>query len=285
MASPYHRLLSHDKDSLSRDDLEKELDDIVEANSTPPRRFTFRRLIELGTLLASLMINVFLVFFIYARPTAICQTHDVDPLWNIGGPLYSPAQSALRYERKTFDKVGIRGPYHNPPSDEKDALWESLYHVGVSWITKDEAALLPNWTEPLPGHEKDEHYLINLDVFHQLHCLNFIRKALNPERYGPAGLGPPLYKDDPTPFDHTDHCVNIIRENIMCNADITPNVWQWNEERQVIFPHFDTIRTCRNFDAIYDWAKEREVRDSWNSSVHLSLELAHGGMHGHGHGH
>ncbi|KZT37790.1 hypothetical protein SISSUDRAFT_1062539 [Sistotremastrum suecicum HHB10207 ss-3] len=245
MASPYHRLLSHDKDSLSRDDLEKELDDIVEANSTPPRRFTFRRLIELGTLLASLMINVFLVFFIYARPTAICQTHDVDPLWNIGGPLY----------------------------------------FGVSWITKDEAALLPNWTEPLPGHEKDEHYLINLDVFHQLHCLNFIRKALNPERYGPAGLGPPLYKDDPTPFDHTDHCVNIIRENIMCNADITPNVWQWNEERQVIFPHFDTIRTCRNFDAIYDWAKEREVRDSWNSSVHLSLELAHGGMHGHGHGH
>ncbi|KZS89691.1 hypothetical protein SISNIDRAFT_416713, partial [Sistotremastrum niveocremeum HHB9708] len=192
--------------------------------------------------------------------------------------LVAPAQSAIRYEKRVFDKVGIRGKYHNPPSDEKDALWESLYHMGVSWITKEEAARLPNWTEPLPspGHQEKEHYIVNLDVFHQLHCLNFIRKALNPERYGPPGLGPPIWRDDPTPFDHTDHCVNIICENIMCNVDITPNVWQWNPERNVIFPHFDTIRTCRSFDAVLDWARERQVQQMWNASLHLSLEHAHG---------
>ena len=41
--------------------------------------------------------------------------------------------------------------------------------VGISKITKDQAMLLPNKTWPIPGDE--EHYVAELDVFHNLHCL------------------------------------------------------------------------------------------------------------------
>lgn len=41
--------------------------------------------------------------------------------------------------------------------------------VGVSRITKEEASKLVNQTYRLPGDE--EHYVVHLDVFHQLHCL------------------------------------------------------------------------------------------------------------------
>lgn len=50
--------------------------------------------------------------------------------------------------------------------------------MGISWITEEEAALIPNRTEPLPGNEG--RYAISLDVFHQLHCL----VRLHLERHG-----------------------------------------------------------------------------------------------------
>ena len=90
------------------------------------------------------------------------------------------------------------------PNDETDALWNDLFNceflslsqpypflsklmlirpflVGVSQIPLSQARLLPNATELIPG--TSEEYIIELDVFHQLHCLNAVRKSLYPERY------------------------------------------------------------------------------------------------------
>lgn len=52
--------------------------------------------------------------------------------------------------------------------------------VGTSTISKAEADKLPNPTLPIPGTDK---YLIQLDVWHQLHCLNDLRKLLYPDRF------------------------------------------------------------------------------------------------------
>ena len=53
--------------------------------------------------------------------------------------------------------------------------------VGINQIPLSQARLLPNATEYVPG--SDDQYIIELDVFHQIHCLNTIRKTLYPERY------------------------------------------------------------------------------------------------------
>ncbi|KZS95188.1 hypothetical protein SISNIDRAFT_408923, partial [Sistotremastrum niveocremeum HHB9708] len=185
----------------------------------------------------------------------------------------APAQSAVQYERRVFNKLGIRTKFHGPPTDETDAAWESLYKIGTSWITQEQAALLPNHTDPIAGEE--DRSVIVLEVFHQLHCLNNIRHALWPERYGVPKLAPPIIKGDTVLFDHVDHCINIIRESIVCHADITPNVWQWDEDRQVSFPHFDNIHTCRNWDAIMDWAREHQMKHGWDVSIHVGHEQEH----------
>ncbi|KZS90735.1 hypothetical protein SISNIDRAFT_414902 [Sistotremastrum niveocremeum HHB9708] len=187
--------------------------------------------------------------------------------------LKAPAQDAVRYERRVFTQLGVRTKYHGPPTNETDEAWDSLYNMGISRITSSEAALLPNRTESIP--EEEGVSVISLDVFHQLHCLNNIRQALWPERYGIPELIPSLIKGDPVPFDHVDHCVNILRENIMCNADITPDVWQWDEDKQMSFPRFDTVHTCRNWEAIIDWAKARQMNYVWDMSIHVGHEHDH----------
>lgn len=51
---------------------------------------------------------------------------------------------------------------------------------GISKIPEEKAKKLNSPTLAIPG-TKD--YLIELDVFHQLHCLNDLRTLLYPERY------------------------------------------------------------------------------------------------------
>lgn len=53
--------------------------------------------------------------------------------------------------------------------------------VGISWITKEEASRMVNQTLPAP-HDPDK-YMIQLEVFHNLHCLNMLRKSLYPDEY------------------------------------------------------------------------------------------------------
>jgi hypothetical protein len=78
-------------------------------------------------------------------------------------------------------------PFQVPSSPDLDQAWEDLYNcafsssnhrelpfdriilVGVSRIPKQEAAKLPNKTSPIPGDPG--FYIVELDVFHELHCL------------------------------------------------------------------------------------------------------------------
>jgi Mycotoxin biosynthesis protein UstYa len=53
--------------------------------------------------------------------------------------------------------------------------------VGISRINGVDAAQLPNFTTAIPNML--DSYVVELDVFHQLHCLNAIRKTLFPLRY------------------------------------------------------------------------------------------------------
>lgn len=53
--------------------------------------------------------------------------------------------------------------------------------VGISTITPEETKYLRTPTLHIPG--QDDKYLIELDVFHSLHCLNDLRKLLYPERF------------------------------------------------------------------------------------------------------
>ncbi|KAA8642822.1 uncharacterized protein ATNIH1004_009575 [Aspergillus tanneri] len=67
-------------------------------------------------------------------------------------------------------------PFEGRPTPALDALWHNLSSVGIYEITPEENARLTWPTEETPG-KVGEHY-IQIEVFHQLHCLNFLRKQV-----------------------------------------------------------------------------------------------------------
>ena len=53
---------------------------------------------------------------------------------------------------------------------------------------------------------------------------------------------------------HINHCVEIIRQALVCAADVTPYTWIWNDEHKSLQNLISTPHTCRNFDKILEWA-------------------------------
>ena len=138
-------------------------------------------------------------------------------------------------------------------------------------------------------------YVVELDVFHQLHCLNTLRKSLYPEIYPTNNATVSRlfvvaswctnvlfvqFSHGIHDRQHLEHCVNSLRESLMvsfspasvltavrflncllqCSADLTPNVWKWSIPLQVSDPYFNSVHTCRNWDTIHEWAIQNTAR-------------------------
>ncbi len=85
-----------------------------------------------------------------------------------------------------------------------------------------------------------------------------IRKALHPEYYKPQNPGP-AGEDGLLGPHHIDHCVDAIRQSLMCSVDVSVLVWTWLPERQAHFERATVPHTCRNFEKIQEWGREHRV--------------------------
>jgi hypothetical protein len=56
---------------------------------------------------------------------------------------------------------------------------------------------------------------------------------------------------------HLDHCVDQIRQALMCHADLTPVPMQQIEGLENTLIGNGEEHTCRDFDAIWQWVEER----------------------------
>lgn len=58
-----------------------------------------------------------------------------------------------------------------------------------------------------------------------------------------------------------DHCLEMLRQNLMCESDIGVITMQILPERgdNDPWPDFNTPHVCRNFEAIKDWADANTI--------------------------
>ncbi|KAE8142314.1 hypothetical protein BDV38DRAFT_278479 [Aspergillus pseudotamarii] len=193
---------------------------------------------------------------------------------------YSPAEAAVRYKDTIFSASGLQGAprtkYQGPPTDESEQAWKDLYDVGISKIPFSEAIKLSNKT--VPFFEYPGEFYVQIDVFYQLHCLNRIRhwfwhavsheSSVDNRTHDEPGAA----ETKRNAIEHVDHCIDSIRQSLMCAADVTALTGFWNEEQQLVKAKLDVIRTCRDFEAIRDWGMEHRALQ-WNRTVYVPNPL------------
>ena len=70
-----------------------------------------------------------------------------------------------------------------------------------------------------------------------------------------------------------DHCLDYLRQVIMCHGDLTPIIFEWNTRIDGYVAHHNTLHTCRSFDAIFDWARHRNTSGMVIDGKHDNKEL------------
>ncbi|KAJ5132538.1 hypothetical protein N7448_006696 [Penicillium atrosanguineum] len=139
--------------------------------------------------------------------------------------------------------------YQGPPSQKSNDAWTALFIHGLTRISAAEAAPMHNKTLPIP--DDPENYITSL--------ANAIRMSL---------WNASLMRgdEDETSMRHLDHCVDMIRQAIMCHSDISPFVWARDPRDGKAKGISSVTHTCRDFDAIQQWAADRPFKTGFNTS-------------------
>lgn len=115
-------------------------------------------------------------------------------------------------------------------------------------------------------------YFATLDVYHTLHCVNRARKSLYPDYYTSPNL-PEIDRN------HTEHCIDLLRQVIMCYGDVALHTYQWRDDTPVPWPTMHTTHQCKKWDRIVEWSKTRDIGELKGPKLqHPTLGISYNGQ-------
>ncbi|KAI9653508.1 MAG: hypothetical protein M1821_007016 [Bathelium mastoideum] len=202
----------------------------------------------------------------YAIP-AICLSSVLLNLWllvssssKLSCPSPRPSFAGLSYD------TPITYQHHSPwwgatNMTLADQLWEHL-DTDPMVVALDDAYVsahnLPHSGRWAWDATKGRYFL---KVFHQLHCLKYIRRTLVDYQRGRPPITDPL---------HAHHCLASLRQDVMCLADDTP-MPSGDEVAQI---GDGQVMMCRDFTALVAWAYD-PVRNACHKSLDEYVQIVH----------
>ncbi|KAL4926979.1 oxidase ustYa family protein [Aspergillus undulatus] len=150
------------------------------------------------------------------------------------------------------------------PDAENDAAWAQYERVLTHVVTREDILKLGKHPETVARFDDDywgfgdDAYMVQLDVMHQIHCLNILRKAAF-ATYPGYTPNPNKRAKDRIYWIHLSHCVDILLQNLQCNANTEVLTLSWVEDRASPWPDFSVKRKCRDFGTLVNWQRENAV--------------------------
>lgn len=133
--------------------------------------------------------------------------------------------------------------------------------VGLMGLTEEEltrAGASPTSAVQLPP-ESGGGYLAYLGSHHHLHCLYLLHQSLHADYYSTRSVVWLEMQDPRRRLSHFDHCVEMLRQYVTCNADTTVVTHHWFEDYPDPVPNQENPRRCVDWDAHWEWQVGRQV--------------------------
>ncbi|KAG8424316.1 hypothetical protein J3458_001119 [Metarhizium acridum] len=245
--SPDYTPINHD-DPRSSSEIE---DDFLISKNHPTRqqrRRCMRPLLAIIAVLALAAYTAILVALTW-RMTRQSRLHGTRFL-------KSPANDYITYEPYVMEQWELPGDiqYFGEPSKEVDQNWHNIFeHQNIGFSAElmhelgreEEGIRLPDGT-----------YFGSLMVFHHLHCLKNIYHALNPSYYHLDKLqGSELAMHK----EHTDHCMHMLMDAVMCQGDTTVLTMKWDAKGARPIGNLSSPHECVNWDRLMEWVVPNSV--------------------------
>ena len=172
---------------------------------------------------------------------------------------WSPAAESVNYNDVRFN-LTTKGNRFVGFGPAVDGAWREIsYDMGDQWIPKTSLSKLEETSSLLVNHPRtgEEGFRVGMEVFHQLHCLNLLRRVTYKDYYEP--LGGEFAKGPEALQKHTDHCLEVLRTNLQCNADVGVFTLYLVDGDPLAWPQLNSKHVCRNFEGVRQWALENSV--------------------------
>ncbi|KAI5306216.1 hypothetical protein KEM56_001806 [Ascosphaera pollenicola] len=174
--------------------------------------------------------------------------------------VYTPAREAERWVAMRFEADLLTTNEYRVREDEEetrwrevDRNWRALHDVEPFAVSGEELATMNESSIEIPSRPGE--HLVKLAVFHQLHCLDMIRKYIHRTHYNfdsHNGTVPVI--------EHIDHCIDVLRQVLTCHADTALITFYFDPTNpKPAEPNFNVMHECKDFNALRTWEKEREV--------------------------
>lgn len=208
---------------------------------------------------------------------------------NISFPSLAPINEAIKekYVDVRFNgSLWFDSPYKGPPTPEVEQAWQDLmackqlqlqlpktpilhlvpvanvantsFPDGTISVTADDIARV--------GHDLTAvqfpdiaggGYLAVAMGTHQIHCLHYVWQDHHAESFPVTKANkegaPDMYER------HYEHCIDYIRQTLMCNFDPGIIPYYWVRQHDQPTPDGNTRHKCVDWDALQDWLRERSV--------------------------
>ncbi|KAF4219559.1 hypothetical protein CNMCM8980_009378 [Aspergillus fumigatiaffinis] len=194
------------------------------------------------------------------------QVQDLDRVCTRHVSHYSPvtANVDITFQPQRFNGSLLKeNIYRKDASPEVDAAWEAL---GANY----RSLRVPAEVAEKSGLARDQvkinqkyggGYPANVEGFHHLHCLNLLRQTLyyNYDYYHKLGQGA-FKNDDFIVRRHVSHCLDILRQQLMCTIDtgVLGQVWIHPDHPEA-YVDFNTEHQCKNFETIRQYAEKNQL--------------------------
>lgn len=182
-------------------------------------------------------------------------------LLSIGLNLYLGLPSVFNF-RRSYDVV------HEPPTPfaglyrDNPVPWTHVTEYSIDKESSNdlwEAINIDNGVVALPDdfvRERQLHEaqrfpwdtgkgLFVLNGFHNLHCLKLVHNSLMSYRQGTKQL---------RPFGHILHCLDALRQDVICDADDTPRYTTSTDDKRT---GEGQVRQCRDWSKLETWAQSQ----------------------------
>ncbi|KAF1968281.1 hypothetical protein BU23DRAFT_480704, partial [Bimuria novae-zelandiae CBS 107.79] len=146
------------------------------------------------------------------------------------------------------------------PTEETMAAWNHLTVTPALNLTADEISQLGLSTDSVQWPKSPGGVRIissmgcigYLESAHQLHCLH----PTNPLYTHTASK---IAEMPAIGEAHLEHCVDVIRQRLICTADTSIVTFRWVKGISGAYPNFHTGHVCVDYEGLLGWVGERKA--------------------------
>ncbi|KAF2692090.1 hypothetical protein K458DRAFT_285376, partial [Lentithecium fluviatile CBS 122367] len=162
----------------------------------------------------------------------------------------APASNAIQLELHGSDVFNHsrKSLYAGEPSVESDNAWDAL--IFPTYFPLSQLDLIAaGETEENAVQLKTGDFVAATGAYHELHCIRQLCLYIYKDTYYPNLTA----NEEVYLKGHLDHCLEVLREQIMCSADTSIITFFWNDSRVKPGSKSNSKRVCANWNVFQQW--------------------------------